>query len=103
MFCAPFPSAHTCLRCFLYFSFLIFFEKISFLHGWLLVGCGVTFWQVSTVLLILVRLICWVVGESFLASFSEKIIFFICIFSDFHGFSGYFLIALGSFSLISSV
>ena len=36
-------------------------------------------------------------GGEFLGFFSEKIIFCICIFSDFHGFSGYFLIALGSF------
>jgi len=83
----------------------IFFEKISWLSGvvgWLVVVLPFL-WMVSTVLLILIRLNCWVVGESFLASFSEKIIFCICIFSDFHGFFGYFLIALGSFSLISSV
>ena len=32
-FVAPFASAHTCLRCFLWISFLIFFEKISWLSG----------------------------------------------------------------------
>ena len=30
IFVAPFASAHTCLRCFLCFSFLIFFDKIFF-------------------------------------------------------------------------
>ena len=62
-------------------------------QGWLLV------WQVSSVLLILIRLICWVVVGICLVGFSEKISFCICIFSGFHCFFGYFLIALGPFSL----
>ena len=37
-------------------SFFIFLRKFHGCHEWLLV------WQVSTVLLILIRLICWVVG-----------------------------------------
>ena len=39
-------------------------------------------------------------GGVLLGELAEKIIFCICIFSDFHSFSGYFLIALGPFSLI---
>ena len=42
-------------------------------------------------------------GGELLGWLAEKIIFCICIFSDFHGFPGYFLMALGPFSQIFSL
>jgi len=63
------------------FSFLIFLRKFLGCQGWLVGGCGVTIlWLVSTVLLILIRLICWVVGESCLVSLQRKL-FSVSVFS----------------------
>jgi hypothetical protein len=81
IFVAPFASAHTCLRCFLWISLLIFLRKFHGCQGWLVGGCGVTIlWLVSTDLLILIRLICWVVGESCLVNFQRKL-FSVSVFS----------------------
>ena len=91
------------LVCAAFFEFILYFlKKISWLSGvvgWLVVVLPFL-WLVSTVLLILIRLNCWVVLGICLVSFSEKIIFCICIFSDFHSLASYFLIALGPFSQV---
>ena len=80
------------------FSFLIFFEKILGCQGlWCYhfmagVHCFADIDQADLL----------GGGGELLGWLAEKIIFCICIFSDFHGFSGYFLIALGPISLIYS-
>jgi len=73
-----------------------FFERISWLTGVVGVWLWSHFRYVSTVLLILIRLICWVVVGICLVCFSEKIIFCIFIFSGFSWFLWLFSHSAGS-------
>jgi len=70
------------LVCAAFFGYIVdFLEKISWLSG--VVGRWLWcfhFWLVSTVLLILIRLMCWVVGDICLVSFQRKL-FSVSVFS----------------------